>query len=127
MPRIIGKDIPDNKQVWISLTYIVGVGQTTSKRLCDVCGIDPTKKARDLTDDEKSRIAQEIDGSYVVEGQLRRMVSGDIGRLRKIGCFRGIRHAKGLPVRGQRTQTNARTRKGKRKTVASKKSVKDMK
>jgi small subunit ribosomal protein S13 len=127
MPRIIGKDIPDNKQVWVSLTYIVGIGRTSALRLCDICGIDGSKKARDLTDDEKSRLAQEIDGSFVVEGQLRRMVSGDIQRLRKIGCNRGIRHSKGLPVRGQRTQTNARTRKGKRKTVASKKSVKEMK
>jgi small subunit ribosomal protein S13 len=127
MPRIIGKDIPDNKQVWISLTYIVGIGRTSSQKLCDICGIDGSKMARDLTDDEKSRLAQEIDGSYTVEGQLRRLVSGDIARLRKIGCFRGIRHTKGLPVRGQRTQTNARTRKGKRKTVAAKKSVKEMK
>lgn len=127
MPRIIGKDIPDNKPVWISLTYIAGIGNTTAVKLCDACGIDPQKRAHELTDDDKSRLSQEIDASCIVEGQLRRMVSSDITRLRKIGCYRGIRHSRGLPCRGQRTQTNARTRKGKRKTVASKKSVKEMK
>ncbi|MBF0198497.1 MAG: 30S ribosomal protein S13 [Planctomycetes bacterium] len=127
MPRIIGKDIPDNKQVWISLTYISGIGQTTAVKLCDACGIDSAKKARELSEDEKSRLTQEIEASCLVEGQLRRSVAADITRLRKIGSFRGIRHSRGLPVRGQRTQTNARTRKGKRKTVAGKKSVKDMK
>jgi len=127
MPRILGKDIPDNKPVWISLTYITGIGRTTALKLCEATGVDSGKRAHQLTDDEKSRLTQEIEGQCVVEGQLRRMVSGDISRLRKIGCYRGIRHARGLPVRGQRTQTNARTRKGKRKTVAGKKSVKDMK
>ena len=127
MPRIIGKDIPDNKQVWISLTYITGIGRTTSIKICEAAGVDPSMKAHQLSDDEKSRITQEIEASCVVEGQLRRMVSGDIQRLRKIGSYRGIRHARSLPCRGQRTQTNARTRKGKKKTVAGKKSVKDMK
>lgn len=127
MPRIIGKDIPDNKQVWISLTYISGIGRTTAVKLCEASGVDPMKKAFQLTDDEKSRLTQEIEGTCVVEGQLRRMVAADITRLRKIGCYRGFRHARGLPCRGQRTQTNARTRKGKKKTVAGKKSVKDMK
>ena len=127
MPRIIGKDIPDNKQVWISLTYITGIGRTTALKLCEASGVDAGKKAFQLTDDEKMRITQEIEAACVVEGQLRRMVAGDISRLRKIGCYRGIRHAKGLPCRGQRTQTNARTRKGKKKTIAGKKSVKDMK
>jgi small subunit ribosomal protein S13 len=127
MPRIIGKDIPDNKQVWISLTYISGIGRTTAVKLCEASGVDPMKKAHQLTDDEKSRLTQEIEGTCVVEGQLRRMVAADITRLRKIGCYRGFRHARGLPCRGQRTQTNARTRKGKKKTIAGKKSVKDMK
>ncbi len=127
MPRIIGKDIPDNKQVWVSLTYISGVGKTTAQKLCDACGIDSSKKAHELTEDEKSRLTQEIDANCLVEGQLRRAVAGDITRLRKINSYRGIRHARGLPCRGQRTQTNSRTRKGKKKTVAGKKSVKDMK
>jgi small subunit ribosomal protein S13 len=127
MPRVVGKDIPDHKKVWVSLTYITGVGKATAYKLCDACGIDGEKKARELTEDEKSRLNQEIEGSCFVEGQLRRMVSQDVTRLRKIGCYRGIRHARSLPCRGQRTQTNARTRKGKKKTVAGKKSVKDMK
>ena len=127
MPRIVGKDIPDNKQTWISLTYITGIGKSTAKKLCENCGIDPFKRAHLLTEDERSQLAQEMEAICVVEGQLRRMVAQDIGRLRKIGCYRGIRHARGLPVRGQRTQTNGRTRKGKRKTIAGKKSVKEMK
>jgi len=127
MPRIIGKDIPDNKPVWVSLTYIMGIGITSSKKICKNCDIDPYKRAHMLSEDEKSRIAQEIESCYIVEGQLKRMVAADITRLRKIGSYRGIRHARGLPTRGQRTQTNARTRKGKKKTVAGKKSVKEMK
>jgi small subunit ribosomal protein S13 len=127
MPRIIGKDIPDNKQVWISLTYITGIGRTSAMKLCEASGVDAGKKAHELSDEEKARLTQEIEAACVVEGQLRRMVAGDITRLRKIGCYRGMRHARSLPCRGQRTQTNARTRKGKKKTVAGKKSVKDMK
>lgn len=127
MARLLGKDIPNNKQVGVGLTYIVGIGNTTSLKICGACGIDPQRRVQDLSEDELSRIAQNIEASCLIEGQLRRAVAGDIGRLRKIGCHRGIRHAKGLPVRGQRTRTNARTRKGRRKTVAGKKSVKAMK
>lgn len=127
MARLLGKDIPNNKPTFIGLTHIVGIGQVTSKKICDAAGVDMMKRVHQLTEDELSRLAHEIEATTIVEGQLRRMISADITRLRKIGCLRGIRHAKGLPVRGQRTQTNARTRKGKRKTIAGKKSIKDMK
>lgn len=127
MARIIGKEISDGKPTFVGLTYIVGIGKTLSIKICEACGIDPNKRIGKLTEDELSHIAQEIESKYLVEGQLRRSVASDIMRLRKIGCWRGSRHAKGLPVRGQRTRTNARTRKGKRKTVAGKKSVKELK
>lgn len=126
MPRLLGVDIPNDKPVEVSLTYLYGVGPTTAKQICQEIGIKPGMRAKDLTDDEISRIATLLDKSYVVEGQLRRQVMQNIQRLKKIGCYRGIRHGRGLPVRGQRTRTNARTRKGKKKTVAVKKSVKAM-
>jgi small subunit ribosomal protein S13 len=125
MPRIVGVDIPNDKSIWISLTYIVGIGRHTSEQILKEAGIDGTVKAGKLSEDELSRITQVIDRNYTVEGQLRRQVSQNIARLRDINCYRGIRHRRGLPVRGQCTQTNARTRKGPRKTVAGKKGVKE--
>jgi len=126
MPRIVGIDVPNNKPSWIALTYIHGIGKYTAGRILKEAGIDGTVKAANLTEDEVSRITQIIDRDYIVEGQLRRQVSQNIARLRDINCYRGIRHRKGLPVRGQQTQSNARTRKGKKKTVAGKKGVKDL-
>ena len=125
MPRIVGVDIPNDKTIWIALTYIHGIGQHTSKQILKEAKIEETTKAGKLTEDELSRITQVIDNNYIVGGQLRRQVSQNIARLRDIACYRGIRHRRGLPVRGQCTQSNARTRKGPRKTVAGKKSVKD--
>jgi len=125
MPRIVGFDIPDAKRTVVALTYIYGVGTTCAERICDASGIDKDKRARELTEDELSRVAAFIDKSFVVGGELRRLESANIARLRRINCYRGIRHRRGLPVRGQRTRTNARTRKGKKRTVAGKKSVKD--
>lgn len=126
MPRILGVDIPNDKKAQYSLRYIYGIGPFLSQQLCERAAVDPEKRARDLTEDELARLANLLDNEYVVEGQLRRQVQQHIARLRDIGCFRGMRHRKGLPVRGQRTRTNARTRKGPRKTVAGKKGVKDM-
>lgn len=126
MPRIIGVDIPNDKPVFISLTYIFGIGRTAAGKICTECDIDPAMRAKDLSEDELSRIAACIEKSHVVEGQLRRQHMQDIGRLKEIRCYRGLRHIRGLPVRGQRTKTNARTRKGKRKTVAGKRSVKEL-
>jgi small subunit ribosomal protein S13 len=125
MPRIVGVDIPNDKSIWISLTYIVGIGRKTSGQILKEAGIEKNVEAGKLTEDELSHITQIIDRNYTVEGQLRRQVSQNIARLRDIGCYRGIRHRKGLPVRGQCTQSNARTRKGPRKTVAGKKGVKE--
>jgi small subunit ribosomal protein S13 len=125
MPRIVGVDVPDNKSIWIALTYIYGIGQYTSEHILKEAKIEKSRKADGLTEDELSRITQIIDNNYIVGGQLRRQVSQNIARLRDIGCYRGIRHRRGLPVRGQCTQSNARTRKGPRKTVAGKKSVKE--
>jgi len=126
MPRIAGIDVPNEKPVWISLTYIHGIGKYLSKQILKEAQISETVRSKDLTDDEISRIAGIIDRNYVVEGQLRRQTSQDIARLRDIACYRGLRHRRGLPVRGQGTQSNARTRKGPRKTVAGKKGVKEM-
>ncbi|HPD45717.1 MAG TPA: 30S ribosomal protein S13 [Anaerohalosphaeraceae bacterium] len=126
MPRILGIDVPNNKPAWIALTYIHGIGKYTAGRILKEAGIDGSVRAANLTEDEVSRITQIIDRDYIVEGQLRRQVAQNIARLRDIGCYRGIRHRKGLPVRGQQTQSNARTRKGKKKTVAGKKGVKEM-
>jgi small subunit ribosomal protein S13 len=118
--RIAGVDLPKNKRGRVALTYIFGVGLTTSTEVLDKAGMDPTKRVTDWTDDEIARIRQVI-GDYKTEGQLRSEVQLNIKRLMDIGCYRGLRHRRGLPVRGQRTSTNARTRKGKRKTVAGKK------
>jgi small subunit ribosomal protein S13 len=125
MPRIVGVDIPNEKAMWIALTYIYGIGKHTSKQILKEAKIDKNVKAGKLTEDELSRITQIIDRNYVVGGQLRRQIFQNIARLRDINCYRGFRHRKGLPVRGQRTRTNARTRKGPRKTVAGKKGVKE--
>ena len=125
MPRIAGVDVPNNKPIGISLTYIYGIGRTTATRILAQAGIDWGVRAGELSEDELSRVASIIDKSHMVEGELRRLVAQNISRLREIGCYRGIRHRTGLPVRGQRTRTNARTRKGPRKTVAGKRSVKE--
>ena len=126
MPRILGVDIPHDKRTVISLRYIYGIGPFLADQLCERTGIDPDKRARDLSEDDLAKLAVLLDNEYTVEGQLRRQVQQSISRLRDIGCYRGLRHRKGLPVRGQRTRTNARTRKGPRKTVAGKKGVKEM-
>ena len=126
MPRILGVDIPSDKPTHISLRYLYGIGPTLALKLCDQARIDPQRRARELNDDEISRLATLLDREYVVEGQLRRTVQQNVARLRDINCYRGTRHRRGLPVRGQRTKTNARTRKGPRKTVAGKKGVKEM-
>lgn len=126
MPRMLGVDIPNDKKTVISLTYLFGIGNQTSRDLCQKAGIDPDKKARDLSDEEIARISAIIERDYVVEGPLRRQTAQNINRLRDIKSYRGIRHRVGLPVRGQRTKTNARTRKGPKKTVAGKKGVKDL-
>lgn len=120
MARIAGVDLPKNKRGMVALTYIYGIGPTTSAVVLDKAGMDPTKRVHEWTDDEIARIRQAI-GDYKTEGQLRSEVQLNIKRLMDIGCYRGLRHRRGLPVRGQRTSTNARTRKGKRKTVAGKK------
>jgi small subunit ribosomal protein S13 len=127
MPRLIGVDIPNNKRLEIALQYVYGVGRTTAEKVCDHLKLDRGMKARDLTEEQLTTLAGYIQKEYAVEGVLRRQIASAIGRLRDIGCYRGMRHRRGLPVRGQRTRTNARTRKGPRKTVAGKKSVKGMK
>jgi small subunit ribosomal protein S13 len=126
MPRILGVDLPTDKPTHISLRYLYGIGPTTALRLCEQARVDPLRKARELTDEEIARIAVLLDREYTVEGPLRRQVQQNIARLRDIACYRGVRHRRSLPVRGQRTKTNARTRKGPRKTVAGKKGVKEM-
>lgn len=126
MPRLLGVDLPNDKQVVYSLQYLYGVGPAVAREACVKTKIDPTKQARDLDEDELSRLASLLEHDYTVEGPLRRQVGQAIGRLREIRCYRGMRHRMGLPVRGQRTRTNARTRKGPRKTVAGKKGVKDL-
>ena len=120
MPRIVGVDLPNNKRADIALTHIFGIGRVTAVEICKSAAIDPAVRAKDLTEDELSRIAG-ILGNHVVEGQLRRQVQQNIARLREIACYRGMRHRRGLPVRGQRTKTNARTRKGPKRLVAKKK------
>ena len=121
MARIAGVDLPREKRVEIGLTYIYGIGRVSSNKILEAANVDPSTRVRDLTDDEVKRISEVIDASYVVEGDLRREVALNIKRLQEIGCYRGIRHRKGLPVRGQKTKTNARTRKGPKRTVANKK------
>jgi small subunit ribosomal protein S13 len=126
VPRIAGVDVPNDKRIGIALRYIFGVGPHAASMILKEAGIGEEVKAKDLTEDEVSRIAGIIDRNHSVEGQLRRQVQQNIARLRDIACYRGLRHRRGLPVRGQRTRSNARTRKGPRKTVAGKKGVKEM-
>lgn len=126
MPRLLGVDIPNDKKVAIALTYLYGVGPLVAREVCVKNNIDAEKPARDLDEDELSRLSTMLERDYTVEGPLRRSTSQSINRLREIKCYRGMRHRMSLPVRGQRTRTNARTRKGPRKTVAGKKGVKDL-
>jgi small subunit ribosomal protein S13 len=121
LARVGGVDIPDRKSVGISLRYIFGVGRTAGLVICEKAGIDPDKKVKDLSEDELDKIRKVIDTDYVTEGNLRTQIRMNIKRLMDIGCYRGLRHRRGLPVRGQRTRTNARTRKGPRRTMANKK------
>jgi small subunit ribosomal protein S13 len=126
MPRISGVDIPNDKPVRISLRYIYGIGPSNALVILKEASIDPQKRARELTEDEIGKVVAIIDRSFVVEGALRRQIQQNIARLKDIGCYRGSRHRRSLPTRGQRTKSNARTRKGPRKTVAGKKGVKEM-
>ncbi|MCM1184394.1 MAG: 30S ribosomal protein S13 [Roseburia sp.] len=121
MARIAGVDLPREKRVEIGLTYIYGIGRASSNKILDKAGVSPDVRVRDLTDDDVRKISAVIEEEYMVEGDLRREIALNIKRLQEIGCYRGIRHRKGLPVRGQRTKTNARTRKGPKRTVANKK------
>ena len=123
MARIAGVDIPNDKPVHISLTYIYGIGRTKSREAVGAIGVDPQTRVKDLTEDEVSRIRDYIDRHFIVEGDLRREVNLNIKRLMEIGCYRGLRHRRGLPVHGQRTRTNARTRRGPRRTVAGRRRV----
>ena len=121
MARIAGVDLPREKRVEIGLTYIYGIGRVSADRILEAANVDPSTRVRDLTDDQVKRISAVIDETMTVEGDLRREIALNIKRLQEIGCYRGIRHRKGLPVRGQKTKTNARTRKGPKRTVANKK------
>ena len=121
MARIAGVDLPRDKRVEIGLTYIYGIGRTSSNRILAAAGVNPDTRVRDLTDEDVKKISAVIDETQTVEGDLRRQIAMDIKRLQEIGCYRGVRHRKSLPVRGQKTKTNARTRKGPKKTVANKK------
>jgi small subunit ribosomal protein S13 len=126
MPRISGVDLPQDKQIRVSLTYIFGIGQSLSAEILKKAGIDGTVRTKNLTDEEVGRISSIIEGGYQTEGHLKRSITQNLNRLKEINSYRGLRHRKGLPVRGQRTKTNARTRKGPRKVVATKKSIKAM-
>lgn len=126
MPRIQGVDIPNDKPTHISLRYIYGIGPTTALEICAKLRIDPQRRAKELSEEELARLAALLDREYTVEGPLRRQIHQNIDRLKAIQCYRGLRHRRSLPTRGQRTKTNARTRKGPRKTVAGKKGVKEM-
>jgi small subunit ribosomal protein S13 len=121
MARIAGVDLPREKRIEIGLTYVYGIGRVSSNKILAEAGVNPDVRVRDLTDDDVKNIQEVIDGTYLVEGDLRREIALNIKRLQEIGCYRGIRHRRGLPVRGQKTKTNARTRKGPKKTVANKK------
>ncbi|MCI8987533.1 MAG: 30S ribosomal protein S13 [Lachnospiraceae bacterium] len=121
MARIAGVDLPREKRVEIGLTYIYGIGRVSANKILEAANVNPDTRVRELTDDEVKRLAEVIDKDYMVEGDLRREIALNIKRLQEIGCYRGIRHRKGLPVRGQKTKTNARTRKGPKRTVANKK------
>jgi len=126
MPRIMGVDLPNDKPTHIALRYLYGIGPTLALRLCEQARIDPQRRAKELTDEDIARLVGILDRDYTVGGPLDRQVKQNIARLKDIGCYRGLRHRRSLPVRGQRTRTNARTRKGPRKTVAGKKGVKEM-
>ncbi|WP_437202390.1 30S ribosomal protein S13 [Planctomicrobium sp. SH664] len=126
MPRVLGVDIPNDKPTYISLTYLHGVGAYRAIEVCRQLNLPTHRRARELSDDDVQRLNSLLDSQYTVEGQLRRQTAEHINRLKAIQCYRGIRHRRGLPVRGQNTQSNARTRKGVKKTVAGKKGVKDM-
>jgi small subunit ribosomal protein S13 len=126
MPRLMGVDIPNDKQIIYSLQYLYGVGEHVARELCNKAGVEHNRLARDLSEEELFRMANLLERDYTVEGPLRRLVGQNITRLKDIKCYRGLRHRLGLPVRGQRTKTNARTRKGPKKTVAGKKGVKDL-
>jgi len=126
MPRVSGIDIPPDKPIWVSLSYIYGVGRSNSRVILKEAAIDPQRRAKDLTEEELAKIIGIIDKGHLVEGALRRNIQQNIARLRDIGSYRGNRHRRSLPVRGQRTRSNARTRKGPRKTVAGKKGVKEL-
>ena len=121
MARIAGVDLPKDKRIEIGLTYVYGIGRTSAKKILDMTGINPDTHVKDLTDEEEAKIRECIDHHFIVEGDLRRSVALDIKRLTEIGCYRGQRHRRGLPVRGQRSKTNARTRKGPKRTIANKK------
>jgi small subunit ribosomal protein S13 len=121
MARIAGTEIPNDKQAWVAMTYVYGIGTTLSKKVLQEAGVPLRTKVRELTDDQVSRINSLLQKNYTVEGGLRRILQQNISRLKEIACYRGLRHRRGLPVRGQQTQSNARTRKGPRKTVAGKK------
>ena len=121
MARIAGVDLPREKRIEIGLTYIYGIGRVSATQILEKAGVNPDTRVRELTDDEVKSIAEVIDADFMVEGDLRREIALNIKRLQEIGCYRGIRHRRGLPVRGQKTKTNARTRKGPKKTVANKK------
>lgn len=121
MARLAGVDLPREKRVEIGLTYIFGIGLTSSKKILEKTGINPDTRVKDLTDEDVAKLREIIENEYTVEGDLRRNIAYDIKRMKDIGCYRGIRHRRGLPVRGQRTKTNARTRKGPAKTIANKK------
>lgn len=127
MPRLLGVDLPNDKKVYVSLQYLYGIGQSRACNICFSVGVDQNASARSLTEEDLSKIASLLDKEYLVEGQLRRSIQQSVSRLKEIQCYRGSRHKRSLPVRGQRTRTNARTRKGVKKTVAGKKGVKDMK
>lgn len=126
MPRILGVDIPNEKATYVSLQYVHGIGKKSALKICKDLGLDPHRRAKELGDEELARVANQIESNFVVEGNLRRQVQQNISRLKDIATYRGMRHRRGLPVRGQRTQTNARSRKGPKKTVAGKRSVKDL-
>lgn len=121
MARIAGVDLPKDKRIEIALTYVYGIGRTTATKILEETGINPDLRVKDLTDEDEAKIRDVIDAKYLVEGDLRRQTALDIKRLTEIGCYRGLRHRKGLPCRGQRSKTNARTRKGPKRTVANKK------
>ena len=121
MARIAGVDLPKDKRIEIGLTYVYGIGRTSAKKILEETGINPDTRVKDLSEDEEAKLREVIDKEYLVEGDLRRSTALDIKRLTEIGCYRGLRHRRGLPVRGQRSKTNARTRKGPKRTIANKK------